>query len=393
MRARAAACALWLCTATVLGGCGIGKTVSDFMDFGEDAPAVPITPLAEFEPLIEPERLWSVDTGSGEGEAYLGLQPAIGSERAYSAEYDGDVLAVGLENGRKLWSVDTDSPLSGGPGADGALVVVGNADGEVIALADSDGAQLWRTRVSSEVLAAPAIGDDIVVVRSGDSRLYGLDADSGRRRWVYDRQSPTLTLRGTSPPIIAAGLVVAGFDGGRVVALELDTGRPAWEFSVGLPSGRTDLDRMVDIDAEPVYLDGVVYVASFQGRVAAIDIFSGNLLWSRDISSYAGLATDGLLVYLSDDIGRIWALDARTGNSVWRQDDLGGRRPTAPGLLGGYLAVGDFEGYLHWLNASSGEFVARNRVGSVPMRAKPVTVEDRLLVYDTAGELAAYRVP
>lgn len=388
-RALARALALLL-GALTLGGCGLGKTVSGWM--GSDEPVEPVAPLLDFIPAAEVDRLWSTNVGDGAGKQFLKLAPAVGGERVFSAEVDGDVAAIDFATGRKVWERDTERRVSGGPGVGDGLVVVGTLDGEVLALAEADGSVLWEATVSSEVLASPVIAQGLVMVRTGDGRVFALEADSGKRRWVYDRQVPSLTLRGNSAPVMAEGLVVAGFDSGRLVALDAAAGRPAWETTVGLPSGRTDLDRMVDIDAEPVFEDGRLFVASYQGRVAALDVESGQILWARDISSYAGLEVYGPYLYVTDDQGRLWALDARSGSSIWRMEDLAGRRPSAPAVVGEHVVVGDFEGYVHWMERETGVFVARVRQGSKPILTKPQTVGDVLLVHDAGGGLAAYRV-
>lgn len=372
-----------------LSGCGVGSLISDYMS-GEDDVHV-VSELVQFAPTADLDRVWSTSVGDGTDKQYLSLEPAVSADRAFIASHDGDVAAVELANGRSAWQTDTDKPISGGPGLGAGLVVVGTSDGSVLALGQDDGKERWRASVTSEVLATPAVTDALVVVRTGDGKLFGLNASDGKRLWVYDRQVPSLTLRGTGAPVIAGGLIVAGLDNGRLVALEPTTGKVVWEATVTVPRGRTDLERMVDIDAAPVYYDGVVYVATFQGQVAAVTADSGQILWSRDLSSHAGISVDEGYVYVADDKGDVWALDRATGASAWRQEQLAGRELSAPAVVGDYVVVGDLEGYLHWLRADDGQFAARARLESLPILVKPRVVGDLLIAYGTGGELSAYR--
>jgi len=290
--------------------------------------------------------------------------------------------------------IDLDRPISGGPAVGDGLVVVGTNKGEVFALDAATGERRWQAGVSSEVLAPPAVGSGVVAVRTLDGRLFGLDARTGKRRWIYDSPVPVLSLRGTGEPVIAGELVLNGFDGGRLVALLAADGRVEWEQQVAVPRGRSELERMVDMDSRPVVVDDAVYVTAFQGRVAALDLLSGDVLWDRDLSSYAGVAVDAAAVYVSDAEGFVWALDRFSGNSLWRQADLEQRRVTAPVRLGDYVVVGDEEGMLHWLSVEDGRFVARTRVDGAGISSTPATGRDgRLYVYGNSGEITAFEAP
>ncbi|MCC7412525.1 MAG: outer membrane protein assembly factor BamB [Gammaproteobacteria bacterium] len=381
---------LWLVLfAFAVNGCGMKEKVGNL--FADEDNASPPTPLTEITPTTRIERMWSRGIGAGTDELFVELRPTIDGATVYCAERKGKVTAVDIEQGRTVWSTDTDAPLAGGPGVGDGLVLVGTSKGEVIALDAAEGKERWRAQVSSEVLAAPRSSDGIVVARTGDGKLFGLRAATGERIWVYDRTVPVLSLRGTSPPVLVDDMVLTGFDNGRLVALELRTGRLLWETQIAVPRGRSDLERMVDIDAEPVVYGRSVYVATFQGRVASLALATGEIEWARDISSAAGLAVDVTRMYVTDENGVIWALDRRNGTSLWKQENLKYRLLTAPAIVTDYVVVGDVEGYLHWLQETDGDFAARVRTDKSKIIAPPVVSDHRLIAYTSDGELAAYK--
>lgn len=366
-----------------LAGCG---------GFSRDDDNAPVpAELEDFEPSVEIDRLWSRRAASGAGPA-LALHPAVAGGRVFTAGGDGDVAAYDAGTGERLWETDTGVPVSAGPGAGPGVVVVGSSDGDVVALDGAGGEVAWRARVSSEVLSPPAASERVVVVRTIDGKLFGLDAVNGERLWVYDRAVPALTLRGTSSPVIAQDAVVAGFDNGRLVAVSLDHGQLLWESHVATPSGRTELERLVDIDADPVVVDGVAYATAFQGQIAAFDLRTGRLLWQRDMSSHAGVGAGRRLLYVTDDQGHVWALDRDTGASLWRQGKLERRGVTRPVEFGEYAVVADFEGYVHWLNIEDGSFAARVRAGG-GVAASPVATGAAVYVFDTGGTLTSLAPP
>ena len=372
-----------------LSGC---STITEFLGSGaEDAPAP--AKLESIESAIEIDALWSRQAASGEGGLRLELSPAVAGGRVFAAGYKGDIAAYDPFTGEQLWAVDTGIPISGGPGAGAGLVVAGSSGGDVVALSDADGTEAWRAKVSSEVLSAPAVGARIVVVRTVDGKLFGLDSGSGERSWVYDRTVPTLTLRGTSAPVIAGDLVVAGFDSGHLAAVSLEDGRLVWESQVAPPTGRTELERLADIDADPVVVDGVVYVVTYQGRIAAFDLTTGRGLWRREMSSHTGIDAGQRLLYVTDEQSHVWALDHGSGSSLWRQDGLDLRQATRPVEFGQYVVVADFDGHVHWLSADDGRFVARVRTGGSAVRAPPVAAEAAVYVLGETGKLTALALP
>jgi len=375
----------------LLSGCGTGEKISKWFEGNVDNTEPP-TPLTSFNTQLDIIEAWKKDTGKGSDNQFLKLSPVVAHEKIFVADTDGSIKAIDAISGNVLWDIKTDTRITGGPGAGLTLVLAGTSEGEVLAISIDDGTILWRGRTSSEILAPPQEASNIVVARSIDGKIYGLSATDGKRLWVYDRTVPNLTLRGTSAPVIEDNLVIAGFDGGRMAAIELQTGKQVWETRIALGSGRSELDRMVDIDADPLILDGVIYVATFQGRVAAVELESGRILWTRDISSYAGLTADDEKLYVTDDKGHIWALDRITGSSIWKQEKLQARSVTAPASISDLIVVGDLEGYLHWLDKADGKFVARNKLSGSKILAPPISVNDVIYAYSSDGVLGAYNI-
>ena len=374
-----------LASVLALSGCsGIGEYLRG--DDDEPKPAE----LRSFESTLEVETLWRTRATSGEGSQRLALRPAVAGRHVVVAGHSGDVSAYDRTNGTRLWNVDTDISISGGPGAGSGLVVVGSDAGEVVALAGADGALAWRTSVSSEVLSPAAIGQRVVVVRTGDGNLFGLDATSGERLWVHDRTVPVLTLRGTSAPVIAGDVVVAGFDSGHLVAISLADGALRWESQAATPTGRTELERLVDIDADPIVSDGIVYVTTYQGNVAAFDLSTGRPVWRRDMSSNAGLGIGERLLYVTDADSHVWALERGSGTSPWRQDGLARRDVTRPVGVGEYVVVADYEGYIHWLSIDDGRFAARVRADGGAVHAPPAASDATVFVLSERGDLTAF---
>ena len=377
-----------LAVVALLPGCG---AITDSLWGDEDTPEP--AKLEEFQPATEIETLWSRRVASGGGGQRLMLRPVVAEGSVFAAGHDGDVAAYDPFSGERHWEVDTGVSISGGPGAGSGLVVVGSGGGDVVAMNGANGAVAWRARVSSEVLSAPAVGERIVVVRTVDGKLYGLDAANGERSWVYDRTVPVLTLRGTSAPVIAGDRVIAGFDSGHLVAVSLADGELLWESHIAAPTGRTELERLADIDADPIVSDGVVYVATFQGRFAAVDLGTGQPLWRRDLSSHAGIGLGRRLVYVTDDRSHVWAFDRDSGSSLWRQDGLELRQVTGPVEFGDYVVVADFEGHVHWLGIEDGRFAARIRAAGGAVLAPPVTTDTAVYILGETGTLAALALP
>lgn len=350
----------------------------------------PPAALVDFNAKLAIKRDWNLRVG-GDEVLRLGLAPAVQGDRAYVAGAGGEVFAVNLANGRSFWRARLDVPLSAGPGLGDGLVAVGTPKGEVIALDAATGAERWRARVGGEILAAPAVGGDRVVVHTVDGRLSALGARDGRTVWGFEQPVPRLTLRGSAPPVIDGDVVLAAFDNGKVAALTLAEGDLLWSATVAAPSGRTELQRLVDIQGPPRVAGDDVFVAGFQGRAAMIARSSGQIWWGREYSTFRGLALDEDAVYLSTADGSVVALSRRDGTERWRTDALIRRGLSGPAVHGDAVVVGDFEGYLHWLDRGSGEMLARVSTDGKRISHAPVPAGGLLLVQTDAGGVYAFR--
>jgi len=366
----------------LIGGCSSEKDNSE-----------PPAPLVELESSLNFKRLWTAYAGGGSDQADTKIGPAFQNKQLFTASPTGIVRAFNFSDGKLLWEKQLNVQISGGPGIGNGLVLVGSHKGTVVALSETDGTERWRGQVSSEVLAKPRVSEQVVVVRTIDGKLYAFDSQSGMNLWIYERNRvPLLTLRGTSTPVVKQDLIIAGFDNGKIAALALHTGKVLWEAPVAVPRGRTQLERIVDIDADPLLVDDTVYVSSTQGRTIAIDLIQGKLLWEKDLSSYAGLGVDYDYIYVSDTKSNIWALERDSGHEWWKQEKLKARAVTAPVNIGDYVVVGDFEGYLHWMRRDNGEFVARYKMGSASIIVPPLVIDEILVAYDSSGKMVALQV-
>jgi outer membrane protein assembly factor BamB len=341
------------------------------------------------KPALKLDKAWTSSAGSGSNDSYTGLQLKLESDALFAADADGEVFAINPKNGDRIWRTKTKGRVVSGPGVSGNAVLVGTLDGDIIALKRSDGSELWRTKASSEVLASPAGDGDIVVSRTVDGRISGLSAVTGERQWVADHSVPNLTLRGLSQPLVLDGRVIAGLDNGHLIALRLSDGLPQWEQVITVPSGRTELERLTDIDAGLLAGDPEIFAVSFGGELVCVEPDSGQVLWRRTIKSYTGMAKAGDLVIVTDESGVVWALDAHTGAAAWKQESLLYRKLSPPAAFAGYVVVGDFEGYLHWLDPKDGSIVARSRAGSDPIRAPMIATDNLLYVMNNAGKITA----
>jgi len=365
--------------AALVAGC---STLDALNPFASSGPK-----MAELQPIqasAEARVLWS--EGIGKSEDYT-LVPAVVGSTVYAAARDGSI--VRLDDGQPAWRIKAGSNVAGGVGADARMVVVGTAKGEVLAFSAFDGTPLWKAKASSEVVAPPAISSNLVIVRTVDHRLAAYDAGDGKRRWLYQRPSTPLSLRVTAAPLVVEKYVFVGFPGGKLMAVSLDNGAPLWEGTVALPKGATELDRVADVTSAPVIDGRMICAAAFQGRIACFDLGNGSLIWSRDISSAAGLSIDSRYVYVSDDKGAVHALDKGSGASLWKQDKLFLRRLTAPQPQRSMVVVGDVKGVVHFLSRDDGSFVARLTTDGSPIRAPLQRLGSNLLVQTSKGSVLA----
>jgi outer membrane protein assembly factor BamB len=373
-----------LLAALLLAACG---TFGD----DDDEELEPVE-LVDIETKIKVRRAWSTSVGGGAEFLRVALRPASDGSRIYAASRDGNVVALDPGTGKTAWRTELDMVLSAGPGIGENLVVVGAADGYLIALDAASGDEMWRTDLEGETLAQPAIDDGIVVVLTIDNLLRGLSAFDGSERWIVEQSTPDLTMRGSASPVLIGSTVVAGFDNGRLVAVSLDSGDTQWEALLSPPQGRSDLERLSDIDGMISVVGQDVYAGGYQGSLAAIAAESGQMLWSREVSSYEGVAADWNNLYTVDDEGVVIALTRRNGDESWRQNSLLRREPTVPIAYQTTVAVGDLDGYLHFFSNFDGDPVARVRPSSKAISIEPIVIGNRLIVQSDDGKLTAYEI-
>ncbi|MDO8909311.1 MAG: outer membrane protein assembly factor BamB [Pseudohongiella sp.] len=339
------------------------------------------------------QRLWSVNVGNGQGRHYNRLTPAIDGATIYAAAADGTVMAIDKVSGNVRWRQRTDYAITGAVGAAAGLVVFGTRDARIVALSQTDGRELWTTTASSEVLAAPAVDSRIVVTQSVDGRLVALNAADGQQRWVHDSTVPALSLRGTSKPLISGNVVVAGFANGLIAGIDANNGLQLWEERVAVPQGRYDIERIIDIDGDPVLSGSTVFVSSYQGNLMGLDLMSGRIVWGMAGSSYNSLALGLGNIYWVNNFGHVIAVQNNTERTVWENRDLRLRKPSSPTTINNYVAVGDFEGYLHLMSQIDGNVVSRIRVDRSGVRANILAEPNLLYVYGNSGQLMALRLP
>jgi outer membrane protein assembly factor BamB len=342
--------------------------------------------LTRLEGAKEVRVLWSARVGSAGAFAFA---PALAGDAVYAASRDGSVTRLDAASGAVRWSEATERKLSGGVGASAGTVAVATEEGEVIALEAASGKLRWRARVSSEVLAPPAVGEGLVVVRSLDNRIFAFGEQDGKRRWVYQRAAASLIVRSPAGVAIAGDTLYAGFSGGKLLALALATGNVRWEATVAVPKGATELERVTDVVGEPAVQGSEVCAAAYQGRVACYEAASGRQVWGRDLSSATGVSLDARYAFVSDDRGSVLAFDRSNGRSVWKQDRLAHRQLSLPAGGADAVAVGDLEGYVHFLSRESGDFVARYSTGGGPVRVPLLRLASGVLVQTQGGDLYA----
>ncbi|MGI9272159.1 MAG: outer membrane protein assembly factor BamB [Woeseiaceae bacterium] len=361
---------------------------------GGDSDEIALEPLelVDIQTTIDIKKLWSAKLGDEAEFLRVMLQPAGDGNRIYAASRDGNVLAFDPASGKQAWKTELDEELSAGPGVGEGIVAVGTADGAVVVLDANNGTERWRANLGGETLSAPLISGDSVIVATIDNRLRALRVIDGSERWIVEQSTPLLTMRGSASPALVGKSVVAGFDNGRLMAVDLASGDIVWDTVLAPPSGRSDLERLSDIDGQISVVGQDVYAGGYQGRVASVAAESGQVLWAREISSYVGVSADWNSIYTTDEGGEVVALSRRTGQEVWRQASLLRREPTIPVAFNTTVAVGDLEGYLHFFSVVDGSPMARLRMGNKAISTGMVVVADRLYVQSDSGQIAAFAV-
>lgn len=365
----------------LVSSCGL------FDDKDEELEPMELVPIVE---SVDVKRAWGAKVGDNSDFLRVALRPSGDGARVYAASRDGKVTAFDPETGKQIWRTDLETELSAGPGTGEGRVAVVAQNGYAILLDAANGAEMWRSNVVAESLSRPLIERDAVIVQTIDNRLQALSLFDGRLRWSIQQDMPPLTMRGSSSPVAVGTTVIAGFDSGRLAAVEVDSGTVVWDVLLSPPQGRSDLDRLSDIDGALAVVGQDVFATGYQGRLAALAAESGQVLWSRDVSSYEGVAADWNSVYTTRDDGELIALTRRNGAEVWRNDSLLRREPTLPIPFGTTVVVGDLEGYIHFFNAIDGEAVAREKLGGEAITSAPFVMGNRLFVQSDSGQIAAY---
>lgn len=330
---------------------------------GSDDNTEPPAELINFEARADIDEHWSASPNAGVAQQYLYLQPLILDRSIVTAGRDGVISAIDIKTGDELVSVDIDDSISAGVAGNEASWLVATQDGELVAIDAATTAILWKAKMPSEVIVTPVLAGNSVFIRTIDGQLLNIDVSSGETIWNYSQVMPSLTLRGSSQPIVTRDHVFVGLENGHIIALTRDKGELLWDLTLSVASGRSEIQRLVDIDGDVELYGQVLYAVGYQGRLAAIDVTRGQFLWARAFSSETGLSIDDKAVYTTDDRGHIWAIDRFNGATLWKQDQLTARRVTRPVIDGDYLLVGDYAGVLHVLSRADGSFVARDQVG------------------------------
>ncbi len=384
------------CAALETGGELVSGVTSYFLG-GEDNKAPPAE-LVDYEAEIEIVNdfhdavVAKEKVGVGTDKQFINLVLAVSYGKILAADRQGLVQARDVKTGDLVWETKTDFRFSAGPGMGNKTLVLATSNAEVIAFDFDTGEQKWVTSVSSEVLANPVIAKGIVIIRTADGRVFALSEEDGAELWVFERSVPALSIRGTGSPIIVEENVIAGYANGKLIALRLIDGKNSWETSIVIPSGRSEVERLVDLDVDPVETDGVIFISSFQGGTSAVTEIDGDVLWrNEDVSSFSGLSYDWRYLYVSDTQSHVWQLDQRNGRSLWKQDALNNRMLTAPVAYDEYVVVADYDGYIHWLANSDGRQLGRIKISNQGIAAKLVVVDNIVYVYSKDGTLVALK--
>lgn len=372
-----------------LGAC---STVKGWFEMDDDEDLTAPAELIDIEETVKIKKLWSRGIGDGQGDGFYKIQPVIAGDLIYIASADGEVAAIHRHTGKVQWQVELDVSLSGGVGFYEDVLLVGSSDGSVLQLNAADGSLNWSTKLSGEILAPPQGNGRVVVAQSYEGRVQGLDFNSGEKLWVFNSNVPVLTVRGTSSPILSGNMVYAGFANGRVLALNANTGAIAWEVRVAISQGRSEIERIVDVDGSMVLAGKELYAASYQGRVVAIDIASGRKLWQQDVSSFAGVSQGFGNIYVTDADGTLYAYLRNGQGERWSQPALAYRELSRPTPVSSYLAVADYEGIVHLMSQIDGKFVGRVKADGDGARADMLSDGNILYVYGNSGKLIAYQI-
>jgi outer membrane protein assembly factor BamB len=359
--------------------------------FGGDEEEDPPAELIKFKSSLKIKKAWSDGVGGDATRLRLALNVATDGVNIYAATHDGRVAAYEAVKGGRKWRKKTKLPLSAGPTVGEGLLLIGSSDGDVVALDANDGELRWRVSVSSEVLASPAVAGDYAYVRTVDGKLVALSLIDGSQAWFVQQSVPRLSVRGTGAPVVMGDVVICGFDNGRIAAYEVGDGSLVWDALLSPPSGRTEIDRLSDLNATVQIVGSDIYAVGYQSALSALAAESGQVMWTREISSHSGLSVDLNNLYVTGDASDVYALSRGNGRELWQQEALLNRDVTGPAPVGGSIVVGDFEGFLHWFDVRDGALQARVRAGGDRISSKPLVVNEMVYVMTDGGKLFAFK--
>jgi len=357
----------------------------------EDEDLFAPDPLVDIDNKFKVKTLWTTSIGDGIGEKSVKISPVFAYDKIFIADTNGIVAAIDPTNGKKIWEVDYDLSIAGGPAVASKLLAFGTSQGLVVVADAETGQEKWRAQVSSEIISSPAVGGGYVAVRTVDGKIYAFDATSGEQKWFYDESLPPLTLRGNSSPVISSGGVISGFSNGKLAVFILDNGQLAWEKKIATPIGSSEIQRLVDVDLQPLIVGNAIYIGSFNGNLASLDFRSGEINWQRELSTFQDMAVGDLLLFATHENSHVSAINRTNGVIIWTQKGLTRRQLTAPGAIGDYVIVADFEGYVHWISKKTGIIESRVHLDSSGIAASPLIVEDKAILYTRDGTLIAIK--
>ena len=376
---------------SVVTGCGFSDWVRN--PFGDDEDPRAPAELLEVVSETTINRNWRINVGNGQGDNYKKLTPVVDGGFVFAASDDGEIIAVNTINGDLMWQTEVENSITGGVGAGDGIVMIGTEAAELIVFNQSNGEEVWRASVSSEILSQPKTNGDIVVAQTVDGKLIALNREDGMQRWTYETTLPALTLRGTSSPILTAeGTVVAGFSNGILVSVAAEDGVYVWEERVAVPEGQYDIERVIDVDGELLVDGSRILAASYQGNLMAFDIASGQIVWGMEASSYHGMDQGFGNIYYSDDKSHLIALRNNSSDVVWQNEELQYRDLTAPKTISNYVAIADYEGYLHLVSQIDGRIVGRTRIDNDGIRSNLIDDDGKLIVYGNSGSLVSLTI-
>lgn len=379
-------------TALLLTGCGVvSQATSQILPAKDPNPPKALTELKAT--AASAGTLWQVSTGSPQGKSYVRIHPYV-DDSAIIVAGAGTASAWDKRSGAALWRTPISETVTAGVNGGEGLVFVGTSSGSAVALDRNSGQVRWVERLSSEILSVSSAAYGKVVFRTADGRLHGLSTQTGEKAWEVIRRAPTLSVRGAGVPVIQGNMLVSGFDNGTVGAFDLQSGKQLWEATLSVPRGSNDLDRITDIDGRIKVINTGIFAASYNGQIAGLGVATGNIGWSQPFSTHVGVDVDpqGQGLYASSKTGNVWKIEPRTGAPVWKVDDFQRRKLTAPTLLGNYVVVGDFQGYLHWINTTNGQVSARLRSDPSGYTVPPVADGNAVYTFGRSGVLAAHSI-